>query len=277
MIGIGNHMHPLMLEMLRITAWLLLLCVVFVPLERLMSVKRQAIFRREFFTDLGYYVLNSVLIGMLLGAPLVFIGAALHQLIPATVLRHIATLPSVVQLGLAVVVAEVGSYWGHRLSHQIPLLWRFHSIHHSAEEVDFLTNSRAHPVDMLFIRLCSFVPVVALGFGSTAVPALVLVLATLWGFFVHANLRWRFSFLEYLIATPFFHRWHHTRDARRDHNYASMLPIIDCVFGTYLSPDHWPAHYGTDSPMPVSIGQQLVKPFLPSTPELPDGDRRTDS
>lgn len=268
-------MHPLTLEILRITAWLFLICAVFVPLERLLSIKPQAVFRRQFFTDLSYYALNSILIGMLLGAPLAMIGAILHQIIPSVLLHAIANLPVGARLGLALLVAEVGSYWGHRLSHQIPLLWRFHAIHHSAEDVDFLTNSRAHPFDMVFIRLCSFVPVVALGFASsTAVPALVLVLGTLWGYFIHANLRWRFGFLEYLIATPFFHRWHHTKDARRDHNYAAMLPFIDVIFGTYLSPDHWPTSYGTDNPMPASIGHQLVKPFLPSTPEVGSESRR---
>lgn len=264
-------MHPLILEILRIAVWLLLLCAIFVPLERLAGIKRQAFYRPEFAADLGYYALNAILIGTFLGAPLVLIGATIHQLIPSAVLDAVAALPAGVRLVLSLLVGEIGFYWGHRLSHEIPLLWRFHSIHHSAENIDFLTNSRAHPVDMVFTRMCGFIPVLSLGLtGGPAVSALVLVLGTLWGFFIHANLRWRFGFLENLVATPFFHRWHHTNDALRDRNYAAMFPLVDRLFGTYHSPNHWPTRYGIDAPMPSSIGLQLLNPFMPRADSRPE-------
>ena len=257
-------MTSLLIESIRLAVWLALLCALFVPLERLAGDARQDIFRAQLLTDLGYYGLNSLLTGLLLGVPLMLLGSALHRLIPAPVLGALAALPLAARVGVSVLLAEVGFYWGHRLSHEVPLLWRFHSIHHSAETVDFLTNTRAHPIDMVFTRLCGFVPVVALGLAAGAgVPALVLVLGTIWGFFVHANLRWRFGFLEHLIATPFFHRWHHTNDSSRDRNYAAMLPLVDHLFGTYHSPAHWPTRYGIDDPMPPSLGAQLLKPCLP--------------
>lgn len=259
-------MYPLITEIVRLSIWLLLLCAIFVPLERLAGIRRQAFFRPQFLTDLGYYVLNSILVGMVLGVPLVLIGGAVHQLIPSTVLATIAAWPAWVRLVLALLVGEIGFYWGHRLTHEIPFLWRFHSIHHSATEVDFLTNTRAHPVDMVFTRTLGFIPVVALGLtgDSTLVTVLVLIMGTLWGFFIHANVRWRFGPLEHVIATPFFHRWHHTNDARRDHNYAAMFPFVDHLFGTYVSPSHWPTLYGIDAPMPPSLGRQLLDPFMPS-------------
>lgn len=141
----------------------LLLCAIFVPLERLVGIRRQAIFRREFFTDVGWYAINSILVGVIVGGPIVLIGGAVHQLIPWRVLHAIAELPSGVRLILALVVGEIGFYWGHRLTHKIPLLWRFHSVHHSTREIDFLTNTRAHPVDMVFPRVCGFIPIIALG------------------------------------------------------------------------------------------------------------------
>ncbi|MFC5583258.1 sterol desaturase family protein [Rhodanobacter terrae] len=75
--------------------------------------------------------------------------------------------------------------------------------------------------------------------GGPTVTALFLLLGTLWGFFVHANARWRFGFLEHAIATPFFHRWHHTNDGRRDGTYAAMFPFVDRLFGTHHAPYHW--------------------------------------
>ncbi|MGH8145195.1 MAG: sterol desaturase family protein [Rhodanobacteraceae bacterium] len=259
-------MNTLIAEALHLAVWLLLLCAIFVPLERLVGIRKQALFRTQFLTDFGYYAINSVLIGVVIGTPLVFMGAAVHQLIPWSVLEAIADLPGWARLILGLVVGEIGFYWGHRFTHEIPLLWRFHSIHHSARDIDFLTNTRAHPVDMVFPRLFGFIPILALGLtgGSPTVTALVLVIGTLWGFFVHANVRWRFGVLEHVVTTPFFHHWHHTDDRRRDGNYAAMFSFVDHLFRTYRSPDHWPTGYGIDAPMPASLAGQLLIPFMPA-------------
>lgn len=259
-------MDPLISWVVRLAVWLLLLCAIFIPLERLASIQRQTVFRPQILTDLGYYALNAVLIGLVLGVPLVILGGAVHQLVPTSVLAAIAAWPWWVRLGMALLVGDFFVYWAHRFVHRVPFLWRFHSIHHSAREVDFLTNTRAHPVDMVFTRMSGFIPVIALGLtgGSSTVTALFLVLGTLWGYFIHANIRWRFGLLEHVISTPFFHHWHHTNDRRRDGNYAAMFPFFDHLFGTWQSPAQWPAAYGIDTPMPASLGMQLLNPFMPS-------------
>jgi sterol desaturase/sphingolipid hydroxylase (fatty acid hydroxylase superfamily) len=99
-----------------------------------------------------------------------------------------------------------------------------------------------------------------------------MLLVTVWGFFIHANLRWRFGPLEWLVATPAFHHWHHTRSEARDRNYASMLPCWDWMFGTLHLPRHWPAAYGVDEKLPDSVAGQLIYPFRSRTdsPELLD-------
>jgi sterol desaturase/sphingolipid hydroxylase (fatty acid hydroxylase superfamily) len=81
-------------------------------------------------------------------------------------------------------------------------------------------------------------------------PLLVVLVSTAWGFFVHANLRWRFGPLEWLVATPAFHHWHHTYEQPHNKNYSSMLPWMDRVFGTYHMPKAlWPGQYGIEEPM----------------------------
>ena len=138
-------------------------------------------------------------------------------------------------------VGEFGSYWGHRWSHQIPLLWRFHAKNHSAEEIDWLVNSKAHPVDMAFTRLCGLVPMYLLGLAQPAgnsldpVPVIVTITGTMWGFFIHSNIKWRFGFLEVLLSSPAFHHWHHTNDNPSviNKNFSSMLPWVDKCFGTF--------------------------------------------
>jgi sterol desaturase/sphingolipid hydroxylase (fatty acid hydroxylase superfamily) len=80
--------------------------------------------------------------------------------------------------------------------------------------------------------------------------------------------RWRFGWLSVLISTPAFHHWHHTNDEHTDKNYASMLPIMDLVFGTWYMPKKlWPSKYGIDAPMASGIPAQLVQPFLPREEE----------
>ncbi|MGC9270191.1 sterol desaturase family protein [Acidiphilium sp.] len=255
-------MHAFMIEALRLAVWFVLLSAIFVPLERIVAVHPQRIFRRQFGVDLIYYALNSVLVGVLLAVPLAILAAALHRVMPAIVTHTIAALPFGVKLVLALLVAETGFYWGHRWSHEVPLLWRFHSIHHSTAELDYLSNTRAHPVDMVFTRMCGFMPLFALGLTQgVATPAVVIVIGTIWGFFIHANLRWRFGFLESIVATPFFHHWHHTNDPMRDRNYAAMLPVVDRVFGTLHLPKAWPTEYGIDGAMPSSIVGQVLHPF----------------
>jgi sterol desaturase/sphingolipid hydroxylase (fatty acid hydroxylase superfamily) len=75
-------------------------------------------------------------------------------------------------------------------------------------------------------------------------------------------LRWRFGPLEWLIATPAFHHWHHTLAGPVNRNYAPMLPWMDALFGTlHLPRKQWPAQYGTDTRVPTSLAAQLVQPF----------------
>lgn len=269
------------------TVWLMILVVIFVPLERVFAVHPQRILRKGIVTDLGYYFLSSLFPAILLGPPLGLLAWAVHQAVPSDFLQAIAALPLWALVPCGVVAGEVGYYWGHRLSHEIPFLWRFHSIHHSAEEVNFLVSSRAHPVDMVFGRFCSLVPLYVLGMAEPGalsgvqVPALVAMIGMVWGFFIHANLRWRFGPLEWLVSTPAFHHWHHTRNGPINRNYSSTLPWLDWIFGTLYLPREWPEAYGIKAKVPDSLMEQLAYPLfdepralglsegLPTTQESP--------
>lgn len=266
-----QHIRAVTIDVIRLCAWLLLLAVIFVPLERLFALRPQRILRRGVAVDLGYYFLSSLLPGLLLSAPLAIVAWSAHSLVPAGLHASVAAWPVWLRALVAFIIGEIGFYWGHRWTHEVPLLWRFHAIHHSAEHMDFLVNTRAHPVDMMFVRLCGLVPLYALGLAgpvgvaSTIIPVLIVLVGTVWGFFIHANLRWRFGPLEWLIATPAFHHWHHTLAAPLNKNYASMLPALDRVFGTmHLPTRQWPSQYGIDSPMPGSLPGQMLHPLRPS-------------
>ena len=185
-------------------------------------------------------------------------------------------MPTWLRLAAALVVNEIGGYWGHRWSHQIPFLWRFHVVHHSAEEIDWLVTAKAHPFDMFFTRLCAMVPIYVLGLAQPLgnrvdyVPVVVTVVTMYWAYFIHANLNWRFGWLEWLISTPAFHHWHHTNDGPEvlNKNYAATFPWVDKLFGTLHLPREWPVKYGSDTPVASDLAGQLLDPLTPRDPAL---------
>jgi sterol desaturase/sphingolipid hydroxylase (fatty acid hydroxylase superfamily) len=264
-----QHILAYAMQALRIGIWLVILTAIFAPLERFFAVRPSKFFHDDWLTNLGWYFVNSLVPIFLLGPPSALIALGIHAILPDSVTGAAAALPLWARMIAAMVVGEVGFYWGHRWTHEIPFLWRFHAIHHSATEMSYLVNSRSHPVDAVFTRLCGLVLLYATGLASTVgpdpglVPVIVLLVGTTWSFFIHANLRWRLGPLEEVISSPAFHHWHHTLDDHRDHNYSSMLPVMDRLFGTFYLPREWPAAYGTDTPVPRTLGDQLLAPFMP--------------
>jgi sterol desaturase/sphingolipid hydroxylase (fatty acid hydroxylase superfamily) len=233
------------------------------PLHR----RRPALSRSGAATDVVNFVVSEVLgviaaIGVLAAlAPLV------GDVMPVMVREHLAGQAGGVRWIEAVVIAELGGYWGHRLCHEIPALWRFHRVHHSSTELDWLAAGRRHPVDATIARLSSALPMLLLGFAVPTV-ATVFVLKRLRGLVVHANVNLRCRPLERLYVTPFFHHWHHSNQPGTwNTNYAVSFPVVDWMFGTLHLPDRWPSAYGCDGHVPHrQYLAQLLSPWRHATP-----------
>lgn len=263
-----SHLPGLAVDVLRLGIWLLALTMLFVPLERFFGQRHAGRSKVELAGDLGFYFLSSLLPALLLAVPLALVAVAGQRLLPDAVPAALGALPLWAKVALGLLIGEVGTYWGHRLSHEIPWLWRFHAVHHSTSHMYFLANTRSHPVDMVVTRLFGMTPLYLLGLAGpgaagSAAPVALLLVGTVWGFFIHANLRWRFGPLEWLVATPAFHHWHHSKFEHINRNYASTLPVLDRIFGTHHLPREWPEAVGIDTPMPVSLGGQLLAPLAP--------------
>ena len=259
-------MAAIALQAARLVIWLGVLCAIFLPLERYFAVRQATGGKPQRWQDLFYYFANSLLPLVVLATPLALAAQLAHSVLPAAVPAALAALPLAPRLLLSLLVGELGAYLAHRLAHRWPLLWRFHAVHHSPTHVYFLVNTRAHPVDLLFSRLCSLLPLYVLGLagpyaGGSAAPVAVILAGTIWGFFIHSNIRVRLGPLEWLLSTPAFHHWHHTRRDHADRNFAAMLPVLDMIFGTWYLPREWPHEYGTDTPVAESLAGQLGEPF----------------
>ena len=246
---------------------LLLYSAVFVPLERWFALRGdQPVFRRQWPVDLTYFFVNSLLIEVL----------TILTLRPAMILFDwarpgwiVGTLPLIAQVPLLMLVADFTQYWVHRTFHALPLLWPFHAIHHSIEEMDWLAGSRLHLVDVIVTRGLTYVPIFLLEFSERALMVYVFLVAVQ-ATFIHANVHWEFRPIRRWIATPAFHHWHHAaeRDAI-DKNFAVHTPVWDLLFGTFYLPDRWPSAYGLAAgrKVPSRWLGQLLHPFRPNRPD----------
>ena len=243
---------------------LMLYSVVFIPLERLFALRAdQPAFRRQWAVDLTYFFVNSLLIEVLTiltltPALILFDWARVGALTMA-----IGSLPLVVQVPALLLVADFTQYWVHRTFHVVPFLWRFHAIHHSIEQMDWLAGSRLHLADVIVTRGLTYVPIFVLGFSQAALMVYVFLVAVQ-ATFIHANVRWQFRALRRLVATPAFHHWHHSAEREAvNRNFAVHTPIWDMAFGTYFLPDRWPSAYGLSDRREIPGGwlTQLIHPF----------------
>lgn len=243
---------------------LMLYSAIFVPLERLFALRAdQPVFRAQWAVDLSYFFVNTLLVEFLtiftLTPALVLFGWAR---IPA-LREFVEALPLLAQVPLMILVADFTQYWVHRLFHVVPVLWRFHAVHHSIERMDWLAGSRLHLVDVIVTRGLSYVPIFVLGFSREALYVYVFIVAAQ-ATFIHANVRWPLRAIRRVVATPAFHHWHHAAEREAvDKNFAVHTPIWDLMFGTYHLPDRWPSAYGLSEGRRLPRGwlRQLIEPF----------------
>lgn len=239
----------------------LLTAAIFIPLEHIFAQRPQKIFRQHWFNDCVFWFANLVFVSI----PVIVIinassDAGKHYLPNAT----IASQPLWLQFFESMLLADLALYFGHRAVHAIPFLWRFHAVHHSAEELDWLVASRAHPCDQILLKSASLVPLFFLGFSNAVIEAYLLFAA--WQtMLTHSNVRLTFGpGLRWALAGPEFHHWHHDKNgAERGKNFAGHFPFFDLVLGTAHMPKGVaPEELGINEPMQQKYLRQLIAPFL---------------
>jgi sterol desaturase/sphingolipid hydroxylase (fatty acid hydroxylase superfamily) len=165
---------------------------------------------------------------------------------------------------LAMLLSDLSLYWGHRLSHTVPALWRLHAVHHTAERLDVLSVWRSHPLDNLIRSTANVAPLALLGAPPEAL-ALACSFSGMNVLLTHANADLRTGFLDLFLSTPAVHRWHHARVGPwGEANYAPTLALWDHVFRSRRIPaGPAPEAVGTDAlgELGQSYLAQMVAPF----------------
>jgi sterol desaturase/sphingolipid hydroxylase (fatty acid hydroxylase superfamily) len=226
--------------------------------------------KRELVTDICYWFIIPLLsrylrIGFLIvGAALLFGITTTDELTAFYEDGHgpLADLPLWLQAAIFLVGADVIMYWSHRIFHG-PRMWKYHAVHHSSTDLDWISAARFHPVNIAFGSVAADVIMLLAGVSPNAMVMLgPFTIAH--SAFVHANLNWTLGPLRYVIAGPLFHRWHHTLpDQGGEKNFAPTFPVLDLIFGTfYLPKERLPASYGVaEQAFPSDFGAQMVHPF----------------
>jgi sterol desaturase/sphingolipid hydroxylase (fatty acid hydroxylase superfamily) len=226
--------------------------------------------KREIVTDVLYWFLiplmaRFVRIGLLvIGAALIFDIHGAEALIRFYEHGHgpLAALPLWAQVVLFLVASDFLMYWIHRVFHGAHL-WKYHAVHHSSEELEWISAARFHPVNIFLGTVAVDVTLLLAGI-SPEVMVVVGPFTIAYSAFVHANLDWTLGPFKYVLASPVFHRWHHTAaDEGGSMNFASTFPMFDWLFGTFYMPENkLPAHFGIDDKeFPEGFGSQMAYPF----------------
>ena len=244
--------------------------VVFGLLERLWPEKpSQPRWRSDTRTDLVYWFLTPLVTKAITRAAVfALFAAAAFGFGKLTVQQWlephgpISRQPAWLQAIEILFVGDFIGYWIHRLFHRRPL-WPFHAIHHSSTQLDWLSSVRLHPVNDTVPRILQTIPFFLIGFSPKVMVA-YLPFLTFYAVLLHANVRLSLGPLRYVIASPTFHRWHHTCEQEGlDKNFAGLFAFLDLLFGTfYMPPGRQPERFGlAGQQIPKTVLGQLAYPF----------------
>ena len=237
--------------------------MLFLPLEHLLPrVKRTRFLREHTRLDVTYMLFGVLMIIAISTLYVAIVVKALEPIVSENLRSAVREQPLWVKSILLIIFADLYYYWAHRLFHKIPVLWKFHSIHHSIEHMDWIAAYRTHPFDTAITNSGAIILAISFDFGIAAL--LVYSAQFSWhSLLKHSNIKVGWKRLRWLYLTPTFHHWHHANVVEAyDKNFSGQLPIWDIVFGTAnLEEETSPPVYGCDDPVPRTFGGSLAYPF----------------
>jgi sterol desaturase/sphingolipid hydroxylase (fatty acid hydroxylase superfamily) len=241
--------------------------------ERVWPAERRPVLARGHVQDACFLVLHAIVVIPLM--TLLSVGAATlaGRYAPWIELRPAAHWPGWLLVPLTIVAMDAANWLAHYADHRLGVLWRFHALHHSQEELSVLTSFRAHPLMHTTGFVLATIPVTVLMPGRPIAPVLITIYICI-GTLQHANLRWTFGPAGWVLVSPAYHRLHHAPDIQNV-NLGVVLTIWDVLAGCARFPargdevgrtglDGRPVPVEQDgraSPAPLLLARQLTEPF----------------
>lgn len=231
---------------------------ILIVLERIMPYTRQQLLRKGFGTDLAMYAFAQ---SFVLGIAISYIISLIDEHTALSRWQDVRSQALYVQFAAVFVVHDFYIYWFHRWQHRNSVLWRIHEAHHSGREVDWLSGSRSHSLEILINQTIEFAPIVL--FCSPEIAVIKGGVDAVWGMYIHSNINVRSGWLQYFVNGPEMHRWHHALDGdAHNKNFSTKLAIWDWVFGTAYRPSNSkPNAYGLDTEFPTNYFKQHIYAF----------------
>ncbi|MBU2587911.1 MAG: sterol desaturase family protein [Alphaproteobacteria bacterium] len=237
---------------------------VLLALERLFPLHpEQKSLRQGWKVDVLHIFLSGTLIR--LGATLAILTASVLALsvVPEPVRNFIRAQPDWLEFIELLILSDLCFYLAHRISHAVPILWRFHAVHHSSEHLDWLATYRVHPVDQVLNSTMIALPAIVLGFSP--IPLLIYaIIYRIHAPLLHSNIKFDLGPLGLVFTSPRFHHWHHAdQENAYDRNFGGQLSIFDGLFGTHNKAGEGtlPARYGIGGAIPETYVSHLLQPF----------------
>jgi sterol desaturase/sphingolipid hydroxylase (fatty acid hydroxylase superfamily) len=215
----------------------------------------QPLFSRGFFMDALYFGLNMAFRAVVISGYVALLKALYDRHLDFLTIEAIATWPAPGRLALAILVVDVLAWFHHWVRHRVPVLWRFHAVHHSQQQMNLFTDLRYHPVEYLVTVTLVALPMFVLQEAFPIVFAFSMFVQAYTKFY-HANIRIDLGPLRHLLVTPQSHRIHHSVEPRhQDTNFGVIFSVWDRLFGTvYRGPIEYPPTGIADRSFPGERG-----------------------
>ena len=229
--------------------------------ERVRPAQIRPRFARGYRQDLLYAVFNAAIVLPLVTALTLSFSAVFTKMLPWIVIPRIGIVPSWVVIVAIFVVMDGCNWYVHLANHRIQMLWRFHELHHSQEDMNVLTVFRTHPL-IHVSYLFALIPGVVL-VSNGALPTTLLVCYGCIVAFAHSNTNLGFGYLGRIFVSPNYHRIHHRLMGPQDVNLGFALTIWDQLFHRAVFPTPETIRIDTGLPgRPLIVEQMGTRPNL---------------
>jgi sterol desaturase/sphingolipid hydroxylase (fatty acid hydroxylase superfamily) len=255
--------------------------------ERLRPAQRRAFFARGYRQDVLYTVLNATLVVPLVVALSLSFSEVARKTLPWIVVPHSEFVPRWLVIAFIFVAMDACNWTAHLANHKVRVLWRFHELHHSQEDMSVLTVFRTHPLIHVSYLIALIPGIILIANGEVTTTLLVGYAAVV--AFEHSNTNLSFGPLNRIFCSPNYHRIHHRVEGRQDVNLGFALTIWDQLSGRAVFPTKETIRIDTGLPgRPLAVEQsaprarhfsvfaaQLLGPFRPLESRGDRADGRT--